>query len=132
MFDFIISTLGLGGISFGILAWFIGIPKLIEIFANLVEILTPLLKGLSQGIVEFVKVIYAGLSDILDNVKTVLTVILIGVVVFLGSILYNTKSCKLDCEHCISELRKEYKFVKRRKPYKPQENILDTLFNIWK
>ena len=123
MFDFILSLMGLGGIGIGIAAWFIGLPKLIEIFANFVEIVTPLLKGVSQGIVEFVKVLYAGLTDILDNAKTVLTVVLLGVVVFLGTLMYNTKSCNLNCESCIAELRKEYKFVKRKKPYKPQENF---------
>lgn len=129
MFDFILSFMGLGGIGIGIAAWFIGLPKLIEIASNLISIVTPLLKGISEGLVEMVKVLYTGIVDILDNVRTIITVALIGAILFFSGML----STNPDCEQCIKELRKEYKFVKRKKPYKHSPtNILEDFFGMWK
>ncbi len=113
MFDWILTTLGISGAALGVAAWFLGLPKLLSIASNIVDIVSPLLKGISEGLVEFTKVIYIGFRDIIDNVNTVITVLLFGCVVYLGSILYTQKSCTIDCEQCITDLRKDYKFIER-------------------
>lgn len=113
MIDYLINILGFTGISAGLLAWFVGLPKVLEIVSHFTSGLSPILKGLSQGIVEFIKILYAGLKDILDNTKTILTVVFLSATIYLATILYNTDKCTLDCEQCIQNLRKDYKFIER-------------------
>lgn len=44
---------------------------------GLLNAVSPLLRGVSEAFVEFVKVLYTGLTDILDSWKTVVTVIVL-------------------------------------------------------
>ena len=62
-------VLGLGTIGWIILAL---------LAPGVLSVISPLLRGLAEGFVELWKVLYEGLIDILDNWKTVVTVMILG------------------------------------------------------
>lgn len=44
---------------------------------GVLSIISPILRGVAEGLVEFAKILYSGIVDILDSWKTVVTVIFI-------------------------------------------------------
>lgn len=60
-------------LGLGTVGW-LGLALLAPSFLN---VLSPILKGMGEGLVEFVKILYEGVTDILDSWKTVVTVIVL-------------------------------------------------------
>ena len=110
--------LGIGGFSLTALAglaWFTGLMPLIGAGANLVSaVLAPILGALSQGIVWFWQnVIWPGIWDILNDWVTIVTVLLMGAVLWFGVLArYEVKSIRLDKELSVCKVELD----KARKP----------------
>lgn len=106
----------------GVLAWvalaFLA-PGVLDVIKSLLTGTQPLLKGISEGVVNLVKILWDGIKDIADNLNTVLTVILLCLVVFLYAKLENARVCEEPDYQAWMEknIRPDYKFVKRT----PQE-----------
>jgi hypothetical protein len=107
MFDFsiwnLIAGLGGGGLI-TLLLVSIFAPGLVSVAA---EGFKPLAKALGEGIVYTAKGAWIAIKDILDNVYTILFVVALCA----AALLYGNATSKPDCEQCIKELRKEYRFV---------------------
>ena len=82
-------------------------------------ILTPLSKFAGETLVKignaFVDIISAGLNDIFDNTKTIITVAIITACCYGFTYYKFTYGDKSSCEQVIKELRKDFKFIPRRK-----------------
>lgn len=109
MFDWNILA-ALGGTSLiGLVLLAMFAPGVVIVATEWLKSLSPLIKGISEGIVYVVKGAWEGLKDILDNVSTIVFVVVLS----LGLYTYGLMAAKPDCEACIKELRKEYRFVPR-------------------
>lgn len=108
----LIGWIGAGGLlAYGLIIFLA--PHLLPVLSGWLKALTPLVEGLSKGLVVFFHMLWDGIKDILDNVNTILTVVLIVIVALLyGRIEYGSR-CVADCKQCIDNLRPDYKFVKR-------------------
>lgn len=86
-------------------------PKVIEVAAEWLKAGTPLIQGISEGLVTLAKALWSGAKDIADSFNTVLTVLVLLVCVFLYAKIENSQVCSK--ESVITEFRKDYRFVKR-------------------
>jgi hypothetical protein len=120
MFDFSLWNLiaGFGASSlFVMLALSIFAPHVLSVAAEYLRALSPLVKGAADGVVFLIKGAWVAINDIADNIYTVLFV----AALLLSTQVYTANSVKPDCEKCIAELRKEYRFVKKTTAEKRQD-----------
>ncbi len=80
------------------------------------DTLGKILPGIVDAITEFIKVLWEGFKDVLDTWQTIVfvAVLCLGVFVYSKFDHGGFLSCKDDVDHAISELRKEYTFVKKK------------------
>jgi len=109
-----LSIVGL--IGFVLLAIFA--PGVISVLSSWLTALSPLVKGAADGLVWFVKTIWEGFKDMTDNAASIVFVI---VAILIGGWWFSTlrKPPEANCETCITNLRKDYKFVPRQKKFDP-------------
>lgn len=90
-------------------------PGVLDVLKTFLTGTQPLLKGISEGVVNLVKILWDGIKDIADNINTVLTVVLLCLVVFLYARVENSQICKEpDYQAWMNKnIRPDYKFVKR-------------------
>ena len=105
-----LSIVGL--IGFVLLAVFA--PGVIQVLSSWLTALAPLVKGAADGLVWFVKTIWEGFKDMTDNAASIVFVI---VAILIGGWWFSTLRTppKPNCETCIKDLRKDYRFVPRAK-----------------
>ena len=80
--------------------------SLLKILATAFDIISPLLKGIFEALVEYAKILWEGLKDILDNWKTIATVVTMLVALF----AYDKTSTLVqqhDCNKTITQLKKQ-------------------------
>jgi uncharacterized membrane protein YvlD (DUF360 family) len=98
-----------------LILWFVA-PHIIPIIAGFVK---PIAELASELFTKTIRAMVHGFKDIFDDPKTILTFFIAIILVFLyNSFYYEQKHINPTFESCkpvISELRKEYKFIKRRK-----------------
>lgn len=95
----------------GAASYFLGIGAILRIIASITEVAAPLLRGMMEAVVEWVKIMWEGLKDILDSWKTVATVLT------LVAIAYATAKipAKLDEQSCAAQIEA----LKKRIPKAP-------------
>lgn len=104
---------GAGAITWVVLA--VTAPSLLQIAASWLSALSPLVKGLAEGLVEVAKRLWNGLTYLAGNFNAVLFVLLFGAGVYTYGSTTSSKDLEKACESRIEELRKDYKFIKRTK-----------------
>lgn len=113
---------GAGAITWVVLA--VTAPSLLQIAASWLSALSPLVKGLAEGLVEVAKRLWNGLTYLAGNFNAVLFVLLFGAGVYTYGSTTSSKDLEKACESRIEELRKDYKFIKRTK--EERKNYLKT------
>lgn len=107
----------------GLLSWVavaLLAPSVLTVAAAWLTAMSPLVKGISDGLVTFVQTLWQGALDMLDNAASILFVATVVIV----AMLYMRSAP--DCEKCIKALRQDYTFVakkpvaKQSVPYKTQ------------
>ena len=85
MLDFIWNWLPwIGGAStLALIVVAIAAPSVLQVAAAWLTALSPLLKGIAEGIVELAKALWAGLLDMVDNGKSILFVVIVACSAFL-------------------------------------------------
>lgn len=113
-----LGLLGIGGVGFGALAWMFGLTHVIRILATALEIVSPVLKGILELAVDWVKILWDGTKTILASWKAIAVVAtLMG-----GAYLYDKADDvrknyvhKKEIQQC--EAKKGYDFkTKKRMP----------------
>lgn len=94
-----------------------GLSSIMAALSSIIQSLSPLVRGVADSIVVLGATIWEGVVDILDNWKTIITVALMCFASGYYSHHYYGSSCKQQIEN----LRKDYKFIPRKKAIK-QEN----------
>ena len=109
----------------GALAIFL--PSTLTVVSAWLVALTPLVKGAAEAAVEFTKRLWDGLLDVIDNVSTILFVVVVCVLTYAWGNSHTTKhtarcptpkvATKVSsCDKIIADLRKQFRFV----PHKPE------------
>lgn len=70
LFNWLPGIIGLGGFGVGVAAYLLGIPAALGILKSVLEIATPIFKGISEFVVWYVKNMWDGLGIILKNTST--------------------------------------------------------------
>ena len=111
-FPWIAGTGLIGYVALALLA-----PSVVQVAAAWLVNLAPLVKGLSEAVVEIIRRLWDGFLDVVDNINTVmlLAVVLVGGYVTGMTSSDRGPSCpaKVTCEECIAKFRPDYRFVKR-------------------
>lgn len=95
MFDYLYGLLGVGGIGFGVAAWFVGLPALLGIINNLLSIVSPFLRGFSELVVWYAKELMDGVKTMLSNSSTFVVLFTVAIVAGIyGSTLANCETTK--------------------------------------
>jgi hypothetical protein len=95
MFEYLFGLLGIGGIGFGVAAWFVGLPAILGIINNLLSIVSPFLKGFSELVVWYTKELFDGVKTMLSNSSTFVVLFTVAVVAGIwGSTLANCEPTK--------------------------------------
>ena len=123
----------------GALAIFL--PSALTVISAWLVALTPLVKGAAEATVEFVKRLWDGLLDVVDNVSTILFVVVVCVVAYAWGNAHTSKHTTrcptpkfatkaTPCDKIIADLRKQYRFV----PRKPESKKVEApfAFSDWK
>ena len=69
---------GIAGIGWVALAIFA--PSVLSVVASWLKSLSPLVEGIANALVEFFKIMWAGLKDVADNLSTVIFVLVMCVI----------------------------------------------------
>lgn len=111
--------LGLGSLGIlGAASYFLGLTAVLRIVASIVEIITPLLRGLMEAIVEWLGIMWEGIKDIIDSWKTVITVVSFVLIAYLTAKV----PAKIEQHKCATEkqeLKKQIPTVKKPKKQEP-------------
>lgn len=99
----------IGGLGLGALAI---IPGAAGILSALTAALGPLLKGFSELLVWLIKTTWEGITDILDNVATLFTVVLIGSSMYVYGLYFSPP--RMACEAEIPKLVGQIKGQKNK------------------
>lgn len=131
--------IGATGIA-GYIALALLAPSVLQVASAWLVSLSPLIKGLSEGLVDLTRRMWDGIQDVADNFNTVLFVLVaIASGYFFGMVGDKDVACKdgkqVTCEDCIDKFRVDYKFIKRtaaeREAYlrrvgrKPEPSLFD-------
>lgn len=126
LFNWITTALGGGAIAWVALAIFA--PGILNVLSSWLVAVSPLLQGLSEGLVNLFKRLWDGFLDVVDNINTIIFVALVALSAGLYVHFY---APKYDLKTCVAELRKEYKFVP--KTQKEKDSWLNGYFDrLWK
>ena len=75
-----LGLLGIGGLgALGAAAWFFGLSSVLKILATAFDIVSPILKGIVEALVEYVKILWAGFKDVVDSWMTMVFVLSLAV-----------------------------------------------------
>lgn len=74
LFNWIAGLVGVAGIGYAALLFLA--PGVIGVISEYLKALSPLVRGAADAIVEFFKIMYAGLKDVADNFSTIVFVII--------------------------------------------------------
>lgn len=102
---------GSGAIAWVVLALFA--PSVLTVMSSWLTALSPLIKGIAEGLVEMFKRLWDGLVYLTKSFNAVLFVVFFALLTYTYGHLGTNKSC--SCKTCIDNLRTEYKFVPRTK-----------------
>lgn len=106
-----------GGALTGVAFWALGGPAVLRIIASLLDIISPLLHGLGWFLVEFLKVLWKGFKDIVDDWVTIVTVATAAFFLYTGLEAKHTIE-SLNTKTEIAQLKSD---LKKCKPgYKPK------------
>lgn len=72
-FNWILGLTGVAGIGWVALAIFA--PSVLSVLASWLKALSPIVQGIANALVEFFKIMWAGLKDVADNLSTVIFVL---------------------------------------------------------
>lgn len=85
----------------------------------MLEIISPILKSINELFVSLVKAIFEGFADMVDNWKSIVFVVFVGL---MGVVIGHTYLPNdVTCSKTIKELRKDYVFVPRKKTQTTKE-----------
>jgi hypothetical protein len=108
--------------SWLLLPAFVG--SILKILATAFEIVSPLLKGIFEALVEYFKILWEGLKDILDSWKTIVTVISMLLALF----VYD-RTASIVREHQVQkQIESLKKQIPSRKPMPQTQYPFDWLF----
>jgi len=112
------GLLGLAG-TVGFIALMIFAPGVINVITTWLAALSPLVKGIGEGVVWFFQTIWEGFKDMTDNAASILFVVCAILVGGWWISSWGDKPKAADCKTCVDNLRKDYKFVPRQKKWDP-------------
>lgn len=108
------------GVGAGILGWLIlaGVaPSIAQTASSWLSAMSPLVEGVSKGIVNFGSALWDGFKDMADNASSILFVVTVSVVsmmyVSLSQPPCSKSTPQATCEQCINSIRADYKFIPR-------------------
>jgi len=101
---------GAGMAGYAALAFFF--PSFLPVIAEYLKALSPLVRGTSEGIVEYVKALWDGFLDMADNAKSVVFMLSVATISAVGGYQFATHKHNA----LMTELRRDYAFVKRKVP----------------
>jgi uncharacterized membrane protein YqhA len=124
LIDSWLTWLGLGGLGVGALlaaAWFFGLMPIIGAIATVVAgVLTPILKAIVEGMIWlWANVFWPGIVDILDDWVTIVTVAVMGGMLYLaivGGYEYQLALSERQTNVCQAALKKATAKQPARKP----------------
>lgn len=126
LFNWVTTILGGGAVVWVALAIFA--PSVLNVASSWLVAMSPLVQGVSEGLVNLGKRLWDGFLDVVDNINTIIFVALVALSAGLYVHFY---APKYDLKTCVAELRKEYKFVP--KTQKEKESWLNKTFDgLWK
>ncbi len=140
MFDFMWNWLPLigGGSIVMLVLLAVFAPTVLQVAGAWLTAISPLIKGIAEGIVAFFKSLWEGFKDMADNPASIIFVLTVAAVTAWYAHTPQTY------ERCLADLRKEYRLVPRtvdkavtkqrtvRKPAPKQEpSLIDELFGRW-
>ena len=85
----------MGGSTIALLVLAVVAPSVLQVAATWLSALSPLVKGVAEGIVAFARVLWSGIQDIIDNWKTIVTVATLTVVA-----VWYFQPEKVTCPQC--------------------------------
>ncbi len=130
----------------GLIGWVIlaGLaPSVGQVASSWLSAMSPLVKGISEGLVTFFSALWEGFKDMADNASSIVFVITV-IALSMMYVSWASPSCqgsksKVTCEECINSLRPDYKFVPRtaaekkdylrRNPEHGNTTVWEKLFN---
>lgn len=86
-------------------------PSVLTAASSWLVALSPLVKGMADALVALGHRLWEGFLDVIDNVNTVIFVVLVALLT--AWYLNDNAKCTDKCETCITELRKDYRFIER-------------------
>lgn len=124
--SYLLATLGIAGVV-GLIALAIFAPAAIGVIAEWLKALAPLVRGLAEGIVWFVKTMWEGLKDMTDNAASIVFVLVLVV----ASSMWVASRSKCDCDTGAAvaaherSLRQQYNFVpKTSRSSRPAQRLV--------
>jgi len=81
-----------GGSTVGLIVLAVLAPSVLQIAANWLSALSPILRGVASGIVEFVKALWSGFLDMTDNGRSLLFVGAVALAAYLWGYTHGTGS----------------------------------------
>lgn len=104
----------LGGAGFMLVALAILlVPGFIPVMTQWLTAMTPAVKGLAEGVVKFVQVMWEGLQDVVDNASTVMFVgVVIIIAMWYGQHMNTSLPIGKECTS-LEDVRPDYKLVPR-------------------
>lgn len=97
-------------------------PSVLSVAAEWLKAASPLVRGAAEAIVTFVKALWDGFKDMVDNVASIVFVVTCVVVT---AFVVHHSAKPTDKQACVAEFRKEYRFVKRT-PAEKKEYLKQT------
>jgi hypothetical protein len=118
MIDFHTTIQWLGWLGGGSLILYLALaalaPGVVTAASSWLVALSPLVKGVSEGLVWFAQAMWAGFKDMIDDPRSVLFMFVVAATSMLYMQAINpSRGAKTNCEQCIANLRVDYKFIKR-------------------
>lgn len=111
--SWITGLTGFGIISWVLLALFA--PSALQVLSSWLVALSPLVKGLAEALVMFVKMLWEGIKDVTDSLATIVLVLTLVVCTYLYAQI-NKPYTPDKCQHVVDQLRKDFTFVPKKKP----------------
>lgn len=97
-------------------------PAVLQVAASWLSALSPLLKGAAEGLVYFVKALWSGVLDMVDNLGSILLVAVVG----LGCYLWGVSNVRTIVETRVEKVPCEAQPPTRTR--EPSRTIFDDIF----
>lgn len=91
-----------GGSTLALIAIALLAPGVLTVAAQWLAALSPLLKGAAEGIVAFIKALWVGMQDMLDNAKSIIFVVTLCACSFIYGWSYS--KVRIDCTTTKTEI----------------------------